>query len=329
MSPPDAVSVLEACYAVDLAEDARWLQGVVTALRGTIAGAGGIVSYLYASPRGEQLLPSTFVFDGNVGPANETMMRGLLTSLPAALLKKVLDVPFLRGRDVEFPGHNVVWAGLRLAGIADNLVFNGRDPSGYGCFAGVAVAHRPKVTKRQAQMFAQLAAHMASGYRLRRRLRTADNATDNATEAIVTPQGLVTHAESPAQAKTARQALAHAAKSLERARGKLRRDDPERAVDEWRGLIAARWTLIEQFESDGKRFLVAKRNDPPIASIESLTPRELQAVGFASLGHANKLIAYEMGISASTVGVLLGRAAKRIGVRTRHELIQAYLRVQK
>lgn len=39
-------------------------------------------------------------------------------------------------------------------------------------------------------------------------------------------------------------------------------------------------------------------------------------------GHSNKLIAYELGIAASTVGVLLGRAASRLGVRTRKALLE-------
>jgi DNA-binding NarL/FixJ family response regulator len=41
----------------------------------------------------------------------------------------------------------------------------------------------------------------------------------------------------------------------------------------------------------------------------------------AALGFTNKQIAYALGISNSTVRVLMARAAARIGVRTRNELL--------
>src|SRR5262249_19060843 len=88
---------------------------------------------------------------------------------------------------------------------------------------------------------------------------------------------------------------------------------------------AARWTLVDEFDCLGRRYVLARRNDPRVAAPTALTPREQQAVGWARLGHSNKLIAYEMGISASTVRVLLHRAAARLGVRTREELIAAAL----
>ena len=43
------------------------------------------------------------------------------------------------------------------------------------------------------------------------------------------------------------------------------------------------------------------------------------------MGNSNKVIAYELGISSSTVGVLLSRAVARLGVRTRRALIATYL----
>jgi DNA-binding CsgD family transcriptional regulator len=36
------------------------------------------------------------------------------------------------------------------------------------------------------------------------------------------------------------------------------------------------------------------------------------------------MIAYELGIAVSTVGVLLGRAAQRVGVKSRAKLIAAF-----
>ena len=140
------------------------------------------------------------------------------------------------------------------------------------------------------------------------------------------PTGRIEHAEEPAKSPEARDALRLAALSQESARGRLRRRSPDEAVKEWKGLVAARWTLREQFDHDGKRYLVAERNDSPVNWIDELSDREQQVVAFASLGHWNKLIAYDLGIADSTVRVLLTRAAAKAGVHTRRELVELFLR---
>jgi DNA-binding CsgD family transcriptional regulator len=52
-----------------------------------------------------------------------------------------------------------------------------------------------------------------------------------------------------------------------------------------------------------------------------LTDRERQVVVHAALGLTNKEIAYTLGISDATVRVLVTRAAARLGVRTRKQLL--------
>jgi DNA-binding CsgD family transcriptional regulator len=52
-----------------------------------------------------------------------------------------------------------------------------------------------------------------------------------------------------------------------------------------------------------------------------LSSRERQAMALLALEQTNKQIAFELGISASTVGVLLHRAAQKLGTRARSELI--------
>jgi DNA-binding NarL/FixJ family response regulator len=58
---------------------------------------------------------------------------------------------------------------------------------------------------------------------------------------------------------------------------------------------------------------------------EALAPRERQVVAAAAAGPANKLIAYELGLSDSTVRVLLSGAAKKFGV-SRHRVRVALYR---
>jgi hypothetical protein len=88
--------------------------------------------------------------------------------------------------------------------------------------------------------------------------------------------------------------------AMDRSRGALRRKSPASAVAEWRGLVDARWTLVDEFRENGRRYVVARENRSEAPDFERLTERELQVVAFASLGHSNKLIAYELGIATST-----------------------------
>jgi DNA-binding CsgD family transcriptional regulator len=161
--------------------------------------------------------------------------------------------------------------------------------------------------------------HLASAWRLRRSLRAPGAAAPDTAEAVLRPDGKIEHARDEARTEDARTSLTDAARAVERARSKDGRGD--RAVSEWTGLIAARWSLVDHFEADGKRWLLARRNDVAEVGKAELSPRELQAVAFAALGHTNKLIAYEMGISAETVRVLLHRAARKLGAQDRSELI--------
>jgi DNA-binding CsgD family transcriptional regulator len=83
------------------------------------------------------------------------------------------------------------------------------------------------------------------------------------------------------------------------------------------------WTVVETYERDGERYLVARRRGSRPGP-RALSPREHQALRVALLGETNKVIAFEMGISASTVGVLIHRARQKLGCRTRAELLARF-----
>jgi hypothetical protein len=131
-------------------------------------------------------------------------------------------------------------------------------------------------------------------------------------DAILTPAGRVDHATGTATAKPARESLREGVRAMERARGPLRRRDPREAVEVWRGLVAGLWSLVDHFDSDGRRYLVAHRNDPTTPDPRALTERERQIVAYADLGQSNKLIAYQLGLSASTVAVHLAHAREKL-----------------
>jgi DNA-binding CsgD family transcriptional regulator len=129
------------------------------------------------------------------------------------------------------------------------------------------------------------------------------------------------HAEGEAKLAGGRRALRAAVLDVEQARTSLR-TQPGPALALWKGLVSARWTLVDEFDSHGAKYVVARENAPRPTGLVSLTPTERCVVTYAARGFSTKEIAYTLGISATTVRVLLMRAVRRCGVRGREELLQ-------
>jgi DNA-binding NarL/FixJ family response regulator len=113
----------------------------------------------------------------------------------------------------------------------------------------------------------------------------------------------------------ARETLRESIVRVERARSQ--KPTADEAVALWEALVAGRWSIVEHFERDGKRYYLAHRNDAELAPDRKLTAREQQVLAYAELGCSNKLIAYSLGLATSTVSTLLTSARTKLGVRAR------------
>ncbi len=214
-------------------------------------------------------------------------------------------------------------AAHRHLGWSDLFVVNGLDPTDHGLWIGLPLARATALTQETITCWTRIAVHLAAATRLRNRL--AGEKSANGAEAVIDPQGGIVHANGTATAREARRALSDSVRSLERLRSPKKRDpSPGRALAAWKGLVDTRWTLVDHFETDGKRYLVAQCNEVPTPDASHLTERERQVLAFATLGHSNKLIAYELGISPSTVAVFLHHAARKLRVSSRKELIARF-----
>lgn len=88
-------------------------------------------------------------------------------------------------------------------------------------------------------------------------------------------------------------------------------------------LFFAGWTVAEQFIREGFYYQLLRR--PTTAKPRpQLAPREHDVLKLACEGHNNKSIAHRLQVSASTVGVLLFRAAAKLNVASRSDLLRAY-----
>jgi DNA-binding CsgD family transcriptional regulator len=87
-----------------------------------------------------------------------------------------------------------------------------------------------------------------------------------------------------------------------------------------------KWTIVNTFVSEGQHYQVRCRPLELRGHDADLTKREEQVLACALDGQSNKSIAYALGVAPSTVGVLLFRAATKLGVKSRTELLSAYAR---
>jgi DNA-binding CsgD family transcriptional regulator len=190
------------------------------------------------------------------------------------------------------------------------------EPSGHGCIVFTADHKVTRLSRQTEGLWRRIAAHLVTGYRLVRH-------PVEAPDAVLTPVGKVLHREGSVAPENT-EPLSEATRAIDRARGKLRRTDPEGALELWRGLVEGRWSLVDHCDHDGRRYVFAKRNAPEVRPWHSLTEREAQVVAFVAEGQPHKLVGYQLGISLSTVSETLVRARKKLGASSRLALVKAY-----
>jgi DNA-binding CsgD family transcriptional regulator len=214
-------------------------------------------------------------------------------------------------------------------GIVDTLGVNALDPTGRGTGIGALLEKRSQLGRVEARGWTLVAAHVAAARRLRRTLAGrfgSDPTKRPQVEAVVTPRGSLEYAANQ-EVVSARRQLVDAIDMLRAAKKRGRSRSLVEGLEMWRAMVGARWSLVEHFEVDGKRYMVAVRNEATprpgaFPGIEKLTLRECQVVGFTLMGHTSKVTAYELGISPNTVRVLLARGMKKLGIHSARELAQ-------
>jgi DNA-binding CsgD family transcriptional regulator len=216
-------------------------------------------------------------------------------------------------------------ATMASAGYADMLAINGHSPSGIGCCLYIFSDRFIRFTPQRALELRRIASHVATAHRLRQKVAAAAKGPMDGVGAVLDASGRVQHATgSVAANRDEQESLTSALQAREWARGTARRDEPKRALSVWKGLVAARWTLVDHFENDGKRYVLARENTLHVHGHRALSEREREVVALAAAGRSNKVIAYELGIAHVTVRVLIARACAKLSVRTREELVMLH-----
>jgi DNA-binding CsgD family transcriptional regulator len=322
----DPIRIVETAYGLD-EPNQRWLEALGRVLAPELDEGLGIGLFYFEVNAKNALKVSEPVFFG----ASKKVMIALpvaLSVLPKSVVAKTFGAPGWLATTSEMLEPGPAFARYPLTvmfgrplGVSDLLTLKVMEPNGTGVGVVTGLREIRSATPREHECWGMCVAHMRSALRLRRRLVGGD-VLDGA-EAVMTPNGRCLHAEGEAKPSDAREALTEAVKRAERARGPLRRTRPDEALELWQAMVSGRWSLVERFESDGQRYLVARPNPPELRDPRGLSGREREVVALAVLGLSHKLIAYELGISRSTASGYVTSAMRKLGVTTQSELVRA------
>lgn len=314
-----ALTLVEAVYRPS-ATEAGWLDGLASAGREALDHGLGVMAYTFSMGKRRSFKLGGVVARGARSRSVATMV--LATRLSRAHdLQRIYFETGLCSTLSEFMGASHLRAARlarihgALTGIRDFLVVKGTDGSARGVALGVFLPRIVGLTNAFRLQWEHVGAHLAAAHRLSAKRTPRGDGLPEATEAVLDPAGAVVHAEGEAQAAQA--ALAEATRRIDRARAS-RKDG---VLGLWPALLEARWSLVDHYETDGRRYVVARRNTADVDAPTGLTAREQQVVALSARGHTQKLVAYELGISASTVRTLEARAMTKLGVGSRLELI--------
>lgn len=182
------------------------------------------------------------------------------------------------------------------------------------------IQRRFELSDEQQQLWERVSIHLGAACRLSTREASAE-ASD--VEAVLDLSGRVVHARDEARAAHSRELLCDAVRGIERARTRAGRAEPTRALELWQGLWGGRWSLVDHADTDGRRFVLARRNDPDPTTPFPLTRRQRQVLFYAAVGWSLKQIAYALGLaSEGSVSGHLRKALDTLGLRSRVELIR-------
>jgi hypothetical protein len=307
-----AVKLIESAFRLDLPAE-PWL-GEVAKSAAEAIGSTRAMAFRYAANEGwiDSGVPALHGFPPQFA-SDFFNQKDAPPEATAGMAKVFLNARFgtLRALLEELAYPPIIEV-LDRYGVEDMVGVNGLDPTGRGCMLAI-VTQRSIPQARTVHLWNRLAAHISAGNRLRATLETLAKGVDptHHAEAILSETGKIEHATGLAEPKDARESLRDALVRIDAARAE--KDDADRSLDLWRGLVSGRWSLVEHFERGGRRYFLAHKNDPELRPDRGLTERERQVVAYEELGYANKHIAYCLGLSTTTISSLLTRAKKKLG----------------
>jgi DNA-binding NarL/FixJ family response regulator len=315
----DWISVLESAYDLSLEPNA-WLERLLDTAGPLMDHGAGVNAQTFRVSATQFSVAEVAVR----GVGTPQMLRDFLENSPP----QIIDAVFRQGSPVGtlsewlFPGNAAdkrYFVANTPTNFQDSAGLMAHTGTGWGVALGAPLPQPWRMHETERKRWSRIAAHLGAGLRLRLNLGTL-NLDSERVEAILTSDGHVEHARDATKSATARDRLRAAVIQIDRARTKTQRRDADAALHLWEGLVEGRWSLIDHFDSDQRRYIVAIKNDPEMPDPRGLSLRERQITEFFGMGRHTKEIAYILGLSQSTVADTLNGAQSKLGMRSKTEL---------
>ncbi|HEY3798798.1 MAG TPA: helix-turn-helix transcriptional regulator [Caulobacteraceae bacterium] len=321
----DWIAVLEAGYSLD-GDDPTWLDGLLGCI---------------AREHGPDQTSAGFIFDLSATDIEVRDVRvhgrpevyDAVAATTQAISADGVDLMFRAGRVVctvselifgQLPADEATFrnaAGDVAPDVLGVIVHSG---AGRGAVISLVLDAPRASTPAERRLWTRCAAHIGAGLRLRALGPELASLDAEPIEAVFDGGGKLHDARDGATSKTARDRLRDAVLLIDKARSAAGRQDSDAALAAWEGLVSGRWSLVDRFDSDQRRFVVAVRNDPRFPDPRGLSLRERQVAEFAGLGRSAKEIAYLLGVAAPSVENSLRRAQAKLGLASRLELTEFF-----
>lgn len=311
----DLIGVVEAVYRPESSHQA-WLQGLAQAIRPLLDDGLGTAAWSIRWSD-DQVTPQFFATEGMALALRESMLIATAAETPEMIRDcHAAPVSTLRRQMGAHYDSSPSRAFTEPHGMRDMLAVVALNANGSGIGVGVPLRRPLALTKGLSQRWGRVAAHLAAGLRLRRGVEAALSHAD----AVLQPDGRIEHVADAAADGAEREGLRRAAVAIDKARGSARASDADGALAAWTALVQGRWSLVDHFDTDGRRYLLARRNPVVNDGPAALSERQRQILALRAAGHPLKMIAYELGFSISTVALDLSRGLRALGLRSADEL---------
>ena len=320
------IDLVEASY--DLAgSDRDWFARVLSAGHAVVDQGLGAVGLIYnRPPEGGKVRVQHWIVEGAPEDAPTRLNRSFIAQQPAETYEATAPGAVVTASEFGKIHAGVYEAWQPHVGFAqDALGVSAVDPCGRGVTIAVMLPEKTTLLERERQHWKMICAHLASAHRVRRAV-VSENLSKSPlpyqAEAVLDPKTFrVTDAVRGATENGGAQKVRAAALRVDRARGTLRKNAPDEALEAWWAMMYGRWSMIDWFDSDQRRFVLAIPNPPDLGDPRGLSERELQVATYTSLGESGKLISYRLGVSKGTVSNALDAAMRKLSVKTQPELV--------
>ncbi|SFE35103.1 helix-turn-helix transcriptional regulator [Nitrosomonas sp. Nm166] len=318
---PDWISLIEASYNLE-GNDSQWLKRLIDHASRLLNLGTEPIGWTF------RCTPTTFKL-GNFSEGTSKALTYVARMSHTLASEKSLDLTYRTGVVIataselvfpRLPDMHKMFMNLLKGRMQDLLVINCQSGIGSGVSIGVLLKETSTVTAQERRRWSQIAAHIGAAIRLRN-MAARLSIDSPEVEAILDSGGTIQDARGPAKDHDVRDKLREVVRYIERSRTQVGRENVDEALNNWEGLVSGRWSMVDRFDSDGRRFIVAIKNDPAYPDPRGLTPRERQIAEYVGLGCASKEIAYTLGLSEAAITNCTARVQNKLGITSRPELV--------